>query len=126
MDRVHSRLDRPHGALLVGHQRRVARAGPAGDARHDLLGVAQLRDHLGMHERRHLDARHTRRGQQVDDLDLLIGGDEVRLDLEPVPGPDLTDRHTLGQSHRLPPASSGQTLSRRRGTGRGPAGISSV
>jgi hypothetical protein len=51
-----------------------------------------------MHEGRHLDARQARLRQQVDDLDLVLGGDEVGLDLEAVPGPNLADGDALGQS----------------------------
>src|SRR5438477_7820570 len=60
VDRVHAGVHRADGALLVRHQRGVARAGPPADRRHDALGVAQLWDGLRVDERGHLDARQAR------------------------------------------------------------------
>src|SRR5207237_3411393 len=47
------------------------------------------------------DARQACRRQQIDDLDLLLGRDEVRLDLEPIAGPHLAHRHALRQPHAV-------------------------
>jgi hypothetical protein len=55
------------------------------DAGHHRLGVAQLGHGLGVDERGHLDAGYAGLGQPVDHLDLVLGRDEVGLDLT-VPG----------------------------------------
>ena len=103
VDGVHAGVDRAGRALVVGHQRRVARAGAPPDAGHDRLGVAQLGDGLGVHERGDLDAGHAGLGEAIDHVDLLLGRDEVRLDLKAVPGAHLANRDALRQSHaRLP------------------------
>jgi hypothetical protein len=85
--------DGADGALVVRHERDVAGARAPPDPRHDLLGVPHLRHDLRVNERRHLDARQPRLGQPVDDLDLRLGRDPLRLDLEAVARPDLADGH---------------------------------
>ena len=52
--------------------------------------AARLKEHPGL-------------GQEIHDLDLLLGRDEIGLDLEPVPGPHFTKRDTRRQLHGIPP-----------------------
>ena len=101
MQLVYPRLDGPHRALVVGNQGRVNGAGPALDAGHHLGCVAHLGHCLGMHERRDLDARQPRCSKPVDHVDLGFGGNELRLDLEPVSRAHLTNCHSLWHRHIL-------------------------
>ena len=110
-----------HGAdraLVVGNERRVAGGRAAADLGHHLLGVTRLGHHLGVDERRHLDALEAGCGQEVDDLDLLFRGDELGLDLEAIPRSHLTNRDAIRQLHGHPPLRSelyhGAKLAHRR------------
>src|SRR2546422_76601 len=93
------------GPMSTGRRAHPSRrARTAADLRHDLLGIAQLGHHLGVDERGDLDPWHARLGEERHDLDLELGRDEVRLDLEPVTGSHLADRHAVGKLHGSPPA----------------------
>ncbi len=61
------------------------------DALEHLLGVGQLRDHVGPHEARHLQPLEPRARERVDQLDLARGGDRLGLVLKAVARADLTD-----------------------------------
>ena len=71
-------------------------AGFAADAGHDLGGVAQIRHRLGRHERGRLDLRDAGGGQQIDQFDLALGGNETRFDLQPVARDDVVDEYAFG------------------------------
>src|SRR5712692_1731209 len=78
-------------------------------------GVAQLGDDLGMDEGGHLDPGDPGLRQKVHHLDLLLGRNEVGLDLEPVPGSHFTKRDTRGQFHGILQTSGvWRTVARRR------------
>ena len=79
-----------------------ADARPPLDPGEDLLGVGELRDHVGAHERGDLDPADPGRREQVDEADLVRGRDRLRLVLEPVPRSHLAHRHTLWQFKRHP------------------------
>ena len=68
---------------------------PAGTSiRAQHLGrVGQLRDHVGTDEARDLQATQPGPGQRIDQLDLGLGGDDLRLVLEPVARAHLPDPH---------------------------------
>ena len=61
------------------------------------LGIGELRDHVGTHERGHLEPLAARSREQVDQPDLLLGGDDLGLVLEAVAGADLADPDALGK-----------------------------
>ena len=100
VDGVHAGVHRPHGALVVWDEGGVLRPRPPMDLRHDLFCVAELGHRLGVDERCHFDTREAGLREQVDDLDLLLGRDEIRLDLEPVTGSDFADGDARGGNHR--------------------------
>src|SRR5262249_55626065 len=67
----------------------------------------------------HLDALEARFGKEIDDVDLLFRGDELRLDLEAVPRSHLANRDAIRQLHAVPLCRSncitGAKLAHRRG-----------
>src|SRR4029077_11175503 len=75
----------------------------------NFLGIGHLWDLLGIDEARRLQAPHARGEQALDQLDLDIRGDDVRLVLQPVARTDLDDFDALhGCMHWL--AVSGKFL----------------
>src|SRR5207244_13621116 len=83
------------GAARIGHQRNVADVRVAADARHHRLRVAQVRHRIGRDERGRFDLGDAGFGEPVDELDLLLGGNELRLDLKAVAGDDVVDIDAL-------------------------------
>ena len=72
------------------------------DARQHLRGVGELRDHVGAHEARHLQAPQAGARERVDQLDLVVGRDRLGLVLKAVARADLADADGLGRlAHRL-------------------------
>ena len=66
-----------------------------------LVGVGQLRDDVGAHEARRLDAPQPGAHERVDEPHLVVGRDDLRLVLEAVARADLADAHALGKlGHR--------------------------
>ena len=70
--------------------------------------VGELRDHVGAHEARDLEALSPVRASRSIEADLLVGGDRLRLVLEAVAGADLADAdasgsHVAAQLITLPP-----------------------
>jgi hypothetical protein len=61
-----------------------------------VLGVGELRDHVGPHEAGYLDSLEPSRAEQLDQADLFRGGDDLWFVLKAVPGPDLSDLHAVG------------------------------
>ncbi len=101
-DLVELRGERALGAARVRHQRDVGHVGIAADSRHHFRGVAELRNRLRRDERRRLDLGHTGLRKAVDDLDLALGGNPVRLDLESVACNDVVNEDAL--AHIVPAA----------------------
>ena len=95
MNSVHPRFHGSYRPLVVGDEGGIASPGTAPDLRHDFLGVPELGDGLRVDERGDLDSREAGVREEADDLDLELGRDERRLDLEPVPGSHLADGHAL-------------------------------
>ena len=77
----------------------VLRPRAALEALGDLLGVGHLRHPLRADEGRHLDLGEHAVGQQIDQPDLLRGGDGGLLDLHPFAGTELVNDDALGESH---------------------------
>ncbi|MNT09138.1 hypothetical protein D3C72_1439080 [compost metagenome] len=96
VDLVDLARQRAFGAAHIGHQHRVDHAFSSRDAMHDGFGVAQRRDRFGRGEGRHLDLGVAACAQVVDQGDLVVGVDKLRLVLEAVPGGDFLDIHSLG------------------------------
>src|SRR5206468_12389745 len=63
--------------------------------------VGQLRDHVGPHEARDLQAPQPGAPERLDEPHLVGGGDHLGLVLEAVARPDLANAHGLGElAHR--------------------------
>ena len=90
------------GAARVRHQRDVGHLGIAADAGHHFRCVAQLWNRLRRDERRRLDLGHTGLRQPIDDLDLALGRNPVRFDLESVARHDIVNEDAFG--HIVPAA----------------------
>ena len=73
------------------------------DATQDLGRVGQLRHDVRPHERRDLEAAKAGARERVDQAHLVVGGDDLRLVLEPVARPDLADAHCTGEAHARSP-----------------------
>src|SRR5215218_6365048 len=69
------------------------------DALQHLGGVGELREHVGAHEARDLDAAQPGARERVHEPDLVLGADLVGLVLEPVARPDLADLDLLLRCH---------------------------
>ena len=82
---------------LVRDQDRVGDPGAALVGGEHLLGVGELRDHVGAHERGELDPPQPRLAEHVDQPHLLVGRDHLGLVLKAVARPDLADPHALGE-----------------------------
>ncbi len=67
-------------------------------AARDLLRTRHLRHAIVPHERRRLDPRHARRCEPVDELGADSRSEHVRLVLEPIARPDVTDRYAHASS----------------------------
>ena len=61
------------------------------DAAQHLARVRQLRDHVGAHERRDLEAAQPGTPERVDQAHLVVRGDDLGLVLEAVARADLAD-----------------------------------
>ena len=80
---------------LVGDQDRDRDVVGAVDAGQHLVGVGQLRDDVGAHEARRLDAPQPGAHERVDEPHLVVGRDDLRLVLKAVARADLADAHAL-------------------------------
>ncbi len=86
----------PVEAALVGHQHGEVDAVGA-QARHQLLGVGQLRHPARVHEAGRLDDRQPGGEEPAYELLLDLDGHQGLLVLQAVARSDLVDRHALGQ-----------------------------
>ena len=91
-------------AALVGNQDREGDALAALHRGQHLLRVGELGDHVGTHERGHLEPRQARAREQVDQPHLVRRGDRLRLVLEAVAGPDLAQADGFGKVVHRPGA----------------------
>ena len=80
-------------ALEVEDEARVFGAVAPLDPRHNLLGPRHPRNAVVPDEADRLDARQPGRSQPVDELGPHRGCERLRLVLEAVAGPDVTNRH---------------------------------
>ena len=60
-------------------------------AGHDRFGIRELRDRSGRDEARRLDLAHAGVGQQLDEVELVIGPNDGGLGLQAVARADLVD-----------------------------------
>ena len=86
---------RPLRTTRIRDQCDVGHGWIATDTGHDFGRVAQIRHRLGRHERCGFDLGDTGCGQQVDQLDLALGGNEIRFDLQAVARDDVMDVYAL-------------------------------
>ena len=93
VDPVESRTDQALIALLVQRESRVLDTVDALDLRDDLFRAGHLRNRIGAHERRGLDARQARVCKPVDELGTRLRFERLRLVLQPVTRSDVADRH---------------------------------
>src|SRR3954447_24511622 len=93
VDASEPRSPEPLVALEVQDEPRVLRALTQVDRSGDLLRTRHLRHALVAHERRRLDPRQARGCEPVDELGADSRCEHVRLVLQPVPRPDVTDRY---------------------------------
>src|SRR5262249_9954864 len=89
MDFVHAGIDGPLCSLVVGYQRRIDRAWPTLDARHDLLSIPELWHCLRMDKGGHLYTGNPGGTESIDHFYFQICGDELWLDLNPSAPPPL-------------------------------------
>ena len=107
---VHLVFGGPLGALEVRHEYGVLHAVAGRHPAHHLGAVTQLGYGLRADERRHLHPVDAGPRERVDDLDLALGRDHRRLELEPVARSDLVDPDPRGQLERQIGATSGVLL----------------
>ncbi len=81
------------------------------ERREHLGAVSELRDHVGADERGHLDPLQPGGDQHLDQPDLVGGRDHLRLVLEAVARPDLTDPDAVRVAGHGQP--SGTAITRR-------------
>ena len=79
-------------AARVRHEHAARDAGRQVDRGEHLGGVRQLRDDVGAHEARDLDAPQPAAREALDQRDLVGGRDDLGLVLQPVARPHLADR----------------------------------
>ena len=78
-------------APLVRHQGVIGDPVALGQAREQLAGVSQLRHRPRRDEAGRLERLDPGLDQRVDQAQLVVGGDEMRMHLQPVAQPDLVD-----------------------------------
>ncbi len=78
-------------SLEVGGQNAVVDARLASDPRHHLGGIGQLRHPFGRDEAGRLDLAKSGARQDIDQCDLVFGGNDRLFILQPVSGADLID-----------------------------------
>src|SRR4051794_16599120 len=101
-----AQLERVVQAALVGDEHRDGDVGGDPRALEDLAAVGELRDDVGAHEARDLEALEAAVRERLDQTDLVVGGDDLGLVLKAIARADLADADAVGEpvSHAAPHA----------------------
>jgi hypothetical protein len=92
-------LERPLEAARIGHERGVQRAGASCDAGEHLAGIRHLRHPARADERTGLDHRQAGGAEPIDERDLVGGGDDGVLVLQPVARAHFDDEEVGAAVH---------------------------